>query len=549
MRKSSFAIVLMSFLAVSCGKGGNSAVTPGDDAPGDYSISGVVTGDDGSLLPDVVVSDGINCVKTDSKGRYFLSSDLNVAEYVFVSTPSAWSAPVRDGQACFWRFLSDCTAGSDGKYVVDFTLNKISAPERYTIFIFADPQPRKSTAGYDKIGYHSLDCCNDMYRDMKEFAAALGNRQIYGIDLGDIVHQDLSLLAAYKKGMATTGISTYNVIGNHDQGHSLMDDAHSSKAYEEQMGPANYSFNLGGMHYLVLDNMISPDPSTGKYSDDCSTGLTDDIWQFVQNDLALVSRDTPLMVCAHSPMARMLGGSERSGAHLSELRALLSKYVKAYLWAGHTHSSFNYVNKSDPVIETHTLSRTTGALWTNEYLGSNGTPRGYTVFNYDNGDVSWRFKPIYYQTGSYVGNGNGGSVPGYAWRDWDYANGRAVLKSTGEYLDDSYQMQVFPPGTYGDSYVYANVFLWDELWQTPRLTVDGVPSLMKRVTEPDYMYSYSDYSITSFYNSNTVAGSNFVPDKNNNASMFRAYTDAEHGSGTVSVRDRFGNVHSSVITW
>lgn len=517
--------------------------------PKNWTITGTVSGDDGKALEGVVVSDGLHCYKTDSQGKYYLEADLSETEYVFVSTPAGYSAPVQSGHAIFWKFLKDCTKESNGKYDISFTLNKIANPERYTVLIFADPQPRKSDATLDKIAYHSLTCCEDMYRDMKEYVATVKGRPVYGIGLGDIVHQNLKLLADYKNGMATTGLSNYNIIGNHDQGHVMeQSDKDASKAFVEQMGPVNYSFNLGGMHYLMLDNMIAQGPGSGKYSDECATGLTDEIWQWVQNDLAFVPTTTPIMVCAHSPMMRTDSGKNREGLHLGDLRGLLSKYPKAYAWAGHTHTTLNYVDKSNPVIETHTVSRVTGALWTNEYLGSNGTPRGYIVFDYDNGDISWKFKPIYYQTSTYGGYKNSGD-PDYTWRDWDYVDGRAILKSTGKPLDESYQMQLFPPGTYGDKYLYANIFLWDELWQAPRFTCNGEPSVMKRVTETDFRYSYSDWFITDFYHKNSQVASEFVPDKNNCDSMFRVFVDSEHGTGTVSVKDRFGNTHTSSITW
>lgn len=548
MQISKYLLPLFIVLAItSCNKEVVSGGGEGQEPPKDWTISGCVKGDDGKALEGVVVSDGLNCVKTDKEGRYYLPADLSKTEYVMVSTPSGYSAPVEDGHACFWKWLKDSSNESNGKYSVDFTLNKISNPNRYSVFIFADPQPRGRSAGYDKIAYHSLDCCDDMYLDMKEYAATRNSYPVYGIGLGDIVHRDLSLLPQYRNGMAATGVTTYNVIGNHDQGNKTnLSDPEASRPYEEIMGPTNYSFNLGNMHYLMLDNMMV---QANKPADECATGLTDDIWKWVQNDLKHVPLDTPLMVCAHSPMMRTESGSNRSGSHLGELRNLLSKYKKAYVWAGHTHTSFNYVDKDNPVIETHTVSRVTGALWTNEYLGSNGTPRGYVVFDYDNGDVSWKFKPLYYQKGSYVGNYTGGDQFDYVWRDWDYVNGRAIMKSTGKPLDDSYQMQVFPPKTYGDDYLYVNIFLWDELWNTPRFTMDGTTSLMKRVTEKDFCYSYSDWFITDFYSSRSVSSTDFTPNKNNNSSMFRVHVDSESGSGTVTVKDRFGNEHKSTITW
>lgn len=557
MKLCKYFMMLVVLLALaSCGKEPGPAGGGGSsDTPKDWMISGTVKGNDGALLEGVVVSDGQYCVKTDKQGRYYLPSNLSRGEheYVMVSTPSAYAAPVQDGHACFWKWLKDCTKDSNGKYVADFTLNKIANPNRYKVLMFADPQPRKRSASLDKFAYSSLDLCDDMYLDMKEYVAANKNYPVYGIGLGDIVHQDLSLLAQYRNGMSTTGVTTYNVIGNHDQEHKLnLSDEEASKAYEAVMGPVNYSFNLGNVHYLMLDNMMSQD---GAYSDECATGLTDDIWEWVKNDLAHVSFDTPLMVCAHSPMIMKDDGQLRSGSHLADLRYLLSKYKKAYVWAGHSHSTFNYVDKDSPVVETHTVSRVTGTLWNNEYLGSNGTPRGYVVVDYNNGEFSWKFKPLYYQRGSYGGYQMGGDEPEYKWRDWDYdASGRAIMKSTGKPLDESYQMQVFPPRTYGatNKDIYVNVFLWDELWQSPRLTVDGLPSVMKRVTESDYRYSYSDWDITNFYHTQgdwTWVNENFIPSKNNNSSMFRAFVDKEHGSGTVTVKDRFGNTHTASITW
>ena len=525
----------------------------GGKEPADYTVSGVVSGSDGTLLSGVTVSDGYNCAVTGSDGRYYLNTNLVDRDYVFVSTPSGWSAPVSDGLAVFWKFLKECKRDSDGKYKeVDFTLNKISNPERFTMLIFADPQPRSKGAGWDNMAYHSLDCCEDMYRDMKDLVSTISGRPVYGMGLGDIVHRDFSLLPAYKKGLSNTGIACYNVIGNHDHDVKMPDDKTACKTYEAILGPSNYSFNLGKCHFVVLDDMIAPDQSTGRERDNCDTGLTEEIWQWLQNDLATVPFDRILMVCAHSPMFRLQGGGERSGArHYADYKNLFSKYSKVYAWAGHTHTTCNYVDKSNPVIETHTLTRVTGALWTNEFLGANGTPRGYVVFDYDNGDVRWKFKPTYWQTGAFTGSyGGGGKQPGYEWRDWEYVGGKAMLKSGGKELDDSYQMQIFAPGTYGDKYVYVNVFMWDEMWKTPVFTTDGVPTTMKRVTEKDNRYSLSDWDITAFYQqNNSYLSKEFSPSKNNCDSMFRAFVDSSHGSGSVSVTDRFGNTFTSTITW
>lgn len=546
--KRIFILLLCGAALFACKKDGEPGGGGGGEPQLPVSVVGTVKGSDNTLLEGVVVSDGITCVKTDASGHYELPADLSKAMYVWVSTPSGYSAPVTKGQAIFFKKIADCTKDSGGRSVADFTLNKISNPEKFTIFIYADPQPRKFNSSTDGLAYKSLECCEDMYDDMAELKASITGEPVYGIGLGDIVHQNLALLEDHKTGMARTGISNYNIIGNHDQQHILeQSDDESWKGFAEKMGPVNYSFNLGSLHFLMLDNMISEGPGSGKYSDECLTGFTDDIWKFIQNDLATVPTDKTIMVCAHSPMMHYISGGnvgERSGRYIDQLRGLLRRYPKAYVWAGHTHSTFNKAD-TDP-IETHTLTRVTGALWSNEYLGANGTPRGYLVFKYNNGDVSWKFKPTYYQRGAHQ-KGIADDNELYNYRDWDYISiggkKRAIMRKDGSNLDDSYQMQVFAPGVYEDNYVYVNVFMWDEEWEKPKL--DG--SAMSRVSAKNKRYSYSEYIQTDYYHSKLSWYSEV--DFNNCFSIFRGYTDKPHGTGVVTVKDRFNQTYSSSITW
>ena len=572
IKRFSIYLLLALLAFVSCKPENNGGDGTKDEGgfPKNWTVNGTVRGDDGKPVVGVVVSDGLTCVKTDSKGYYAMEVDLSgdlqtTLQYVFVSTPPDYAAPRKEGHAIFWEWLKDHPKNAEGKITgVDFTLNKIANPERFTIYIFGDPQPRKSNSNWtESSGFHSLDICTDMYKDFKEYAATMKDRPVYAIGLGDIVHQDVSLLPAYRSGMAGTGVTTYNIIGNHDQEHKLgLTDVESSKAYEKVMGPTNYSFNLGNLHFLMIDNMLVQE---GAYSDECATGLTDDIWTFVQNDLKLVPSSASIMVCAHSPMFRQLAGNDRKGPHLSELKSLLGRFERVYAWAGHTHATFNYYDKNSNV-EVHTLGRVAGALWTNEFLSENGTPRGYMVFDYDAGNISWKFKPIFWQTAVHTQAGTD-KEPTYEYRDWNYdATGRAVLK-TGGYLTDKYQMQVFKPGTYApnDKTVYANIFLWDEAWKTPTFQMEGAAtaSPMTRVTDTNgklYRYSYADWDICAFYASKWAGlKQNWYDDNGNDpsnkmqncASIFRytLNTAEAHGSGTVKVKDRFGNEHSSTISW
>lgn len=546
MRKY-YAFILIVLAAFACKKPEPIKPSEEDKPVGNATVMGKVKGSDGKGIADVVVSDGIHCVKTEADGSYRLAANLKTTKFVYVSTPATHSAPVESGLPVFYQQLSDLTQDAGVYKNVDFTLNKISNPSRFTLFITADPQPRPSSAGYDKIGYHSLDCCNDMYKDLKETKSTITDRPVYGISLGDITHENAGLYNDYKKGLSTVGFATYNVIGNHDHTYS-SDDCEDD--FEAVFGPCNYSFNLGGIHFVVLDDMlINYDDESGKYKK-VNDGLTDDIWKWLQADLSFVPTTTPLMICAHSPMVRH-NNSVRKGVHYADCLALFQKYDKVYNWAGHVHSSYNYVDKSNPNVEAHSVTRTTGSLWTNEYLGGNGTPRGYVIVDVDGTDVSWKFKPIFYQSGSFVGT----KVPEYVYRDWDYNDGgMAVMRGSGKPLTDEYQMHLYKPGVYGDSYLYANVFLWDELWKNPVLTVNGVPTTMTRITsaQQNYLYDAADKEMSGWYklyDKNLSSNADFSANAGQCYSMFRAFVSDEHGTGTVSVTDRFGNTHSSTITW
>ena len=518
------------------------------------TIKGFVYDSSRNPISGVVVSDGLNCVQTDRKGAFAIDSNVDSVKFVTVSIPSGYSAPVRNGLPIFFKRLSEITK-VNGVYNMEFVLDKISGnADRYSLLIAADPQPRGSGAQYDNIAYHSLDCCEDLYRDMREEGARIMvTRPCYGIVLGDIVHENMGLFDTYvNNGMAKMGFPTFNVLGNHDNDYTASSDAEGARVFEEKLCPANYSFNLGNIHYIVLDNLIMG-VEGGVLDKTYSQGLRDDIMRWMEADLSFVDKSKTIMVCAHSPMFMTESGYDRSNSARNgkAYAALLSGYKKVHAWAGHIHTMFNYVYAPDSAksnIEVHTISRSTGDFWTNEYM-VDGTPRGYVVVDVDGDDVEWRFHPTRYQTGSPVGR-----TPDYSMRAWNYdRNGVALMKVGGAALDDSYQMNVYPRGAYGDDYVYANVFMWDQNWEKPVFISDsGSVSEMTLVTESGFMFDIAQKEIFDFYKvqSTTLSGDDdysWNPDKSKG--LFRVYSSKVTDSGIIKVTDRFGNVYSANVSW
>ena len=303
--------------------------------------------------------------------------------------------------------------------------------------------------------------------------------------------------------------------------------------------------------------------------------------------MAMVPTTTKIMVCAHSPMFKQQSGSERTntayhGGTTSDKDGgafgygdLFDKYPEVHAWAGHTHSGFNFIyspSHRHKRVQVHTLARSTGELWTNDYL-ANGTPRGFTVVEVDNGTITWKFHPITRQRGAFQGVTTGycsAGAPAYTWRDWDYnGSGIAVMRVGGGALTEDYQMHAYPRGAYGDNYVYVNVFLWDENWEKPVWTpADGDPVEMTRIyssgtaliPDTENIYDKGDTEFRSWYktNANKSGGSLAALEGYTTRSLegdgwittlFRAPADASPNSGTISVTDRFGNVYTRTVSW
>jgi hypothetical protein len=569
MMRKLFIPILTLILALACtpdnggnnnGNNDNGGYTP----TGKITVKGLVYGGGSKALAGVVISDGLLCVQTDENGYFEIDSDLSRTKFITASIPSGYSAPTdENGLPIFYHRVTDEERANE---MVQHTFEfypVANNPERYTLIVGADPQPRARSAGYDNIAYHSLDMCEDFYLDMKEKAATITDRNVYGLMLGDIVHENMSLFTNYVAGLKTLGFPMFNIIGNHDNDYTAKNDTEGRRKYEEYLGPTYYSFNIGKQHYVVLDNLIMKIRSSDNSLREYDQGLTDEVWQWLQNDLQYVDRSTTIMVAAHSPMFMGIDMSERSKhtqGHRTDYAALLSKYAKVHAWAGHAHTTFNYVypeSSNLKNIEVHTVARSTGELWTNEYA-INGTPRGYTVVEVDGDEISWYFKPTLYQRNGFTGQTD--PQPEYKYRDYDFdENGEAKMRKDGAKLTESYQMKVYKPGQYHNSYdemiagnaankyVYVNVFLWDDKWEKPKYN----GATMSKLGHKD-AYCLATYEITNHYYSygyKLAGGNEYGPGNNNIHTIFRIYEPNPKGNGTITVVDRFGNEYSQTISW
>lgn len=546
---------------------------------GHYNVTGrVVDAQSGIGLPGVVVSDGLQCVRTLSDGRFYMDSNVTNTRFVWVSTPSGYLPPVSGGIPHFYKAKADVTPSAG---IYDFgnfelTPDDSADPDHFTLFISADPQQRYHKKwNIDNVAYRSPRIAEDLNREMKETAQLITDRKVYGICLGDLVHEDMELMGTsysetdatpYAAGLATLGFPTYNVIGNHDHDPNAATDAAGAIPFENLFGPTCYSFNRGGIHFVVLDNMIMAyDAVEHKLSIDPNHekgGLTDEVWTWLQADLATVPTSTKLMVCSHAPMFKCDSNAERTGGshpvqYGPEYGALIKKYAEVHVWAGHTHAGFNYNYPSTDSrrnVHVHTLARSTGELWTNEYIAS-GTPRGFTIVDVNHGVISWKFHPTRYQKAAFQGQGGTYSAPSYNYRDWSYNASNVAVMNGGGNLTEDYQMHVYAPGTYEAGYVYANVFLWDDAWSTPTFSLNGgaAEDMMHLTYEEEGSYDYASHELRSYYLANSSliqsVSDRYEDVTKGSWTIFKVPCDAATGSGTVSVNDPFGHTYTQTISW
>ena len=499
-------------------------------------ISGNVTDTDGNPIAEAVVTDGFTQAVTDNNGYYrFESKYPNRAKFVSVRVPSDYSPIVREGRPVFYTSLQDYTGM---ERIANITLQKrTDASDAFTMFMMADPQAKAYDAKTEtnNTAFAATDVWEDLFSDMRNRIAAT-NGNCYGICLGDIAATSKNTNSVYPQyclGMASLNIPFWQVIGNHDHFHGTAPatDDDAAAAFEATFGPRNYSFDLGKFHFVVIDNCI--------YIKDLRRypfkyGLEDEVMEWLKGDLALVSKDTPVMLCAHADFFDMEGelhsslvydGMDCRYKYEEFLQTIDSfGFDKMYIWAGHTHTT-SFIGKinSTSNIESFVVGRSAGCN-VQEYLAMDGTPRGYLVLEAEGKDITWKYHTLGVEEAPF----RGAVAPKYMWKP--------------ALVDETKQMNVYPRGSYDDNFVYANIWLWDKHWGTPYLRIDGVDYEMTR----DFIYDLGCKEVVTHYNRHGASLS-YRGKLNKHGFMVRVPENVK-GEGTVIVTDRFGRTWTSNVS-
>lgn len=365
MRKNAIAAGFLSALSVLASASGLDAKV----------IKGSVMSD-GRGVPGVAVSDGVSIVLTDARGRYSLDA-ASESRLVFISTPSGYlSSTMGGGEDCFWRRL-------DGESH-DFTLRCNPHDDtRHSIVVFADPQVS------DADEFPQL---RENVKAITSTVRGLGPGYVFGICLGDIVGWNHALYPEYNGIMAETGLEFRNVIGNHDMTNYGRSFEGSTVDYERTFGPTYYSYNVGKVHHIVLNDnfFVGKDWYYIGY-------LPEAQLRWMEKDLAHVDGHAKVVVSMHIPTT--LREWDRTGYNFdySKIADIMCnkqavydilKPYDALILSGHIHTGDNEVI-NERLME-HNVTSLGGAWWCGPAC-VDGSPAGFKLYTFDGTDVSWRF--------------------------------------------------------------------------------------------------------------------------------------------------------------
>lgn len=343
-------------------------------------------------IPGVLVSNQREVVKTDKAGRWQLPAEDDCV--FFVIKPSGWMTPVDAHQLPRFHYVHKPKGSPDVRFggvpptgplpdSIDFPLHRHPEPGRFQAVFFADPQPRDQK----EVDYIAHDVVEEL----------IGTQARFGVTLGDIMFDDLSLFENYNALVALIGIPWYNVIGNHDINYDAVDDRHSDETFERVYGPNYYSYACGPVHFVALDNVQwggAKPQGTGKYT----AGLGDDQLQFVDNLLEHIPADHLVLFMMHIPIIQM---EDRE-----RLFRLIEDRPYTMSISGHTHWQAHFhlgeeAGWRGARPHHHVINVTvSGSWWSGEpdELGiphtmmGDGAPNGYSIITFDGQQAIVDFK-------------------------------------------------------------------------------------------------------------------------------------------------------------
>lgn len=502
------------------------------------TVYGVVSTADGPV-PGVVVSDGVEVTVTNEQGIYQLQSDKEWG-YVFISVPAGYEVPAEGVLPQFYKMMKGDASTAER---VDFSLTAVDGQDDYKVLVLGDMHLANRTG--------DLKQFMEFTSDLNAYRALHQQEKMYAIALGDMTwdlywYSNSYALPEYLNTINSQvkGLQIFHTIGNHDYDYKATNDRDAESRFMDYIAPTYYSFNLGKVHYVVLDD-IDCSNYDGTTSRDYEKRVSAGQLSWLAKDLSHVDKSVPLVVVMH---AQVFYPSQTDGfkvdhdvLNTTQLLNVLDGY-KVHFITGHTHMNYN-VTPDDAVtggreVYEHNTGAICGSWWWSGYLtpgvhlSPDGTPGGYAIWSVNGTDMEWMYKAT-------------GWTEDYQFRSYDLNNVHFSLADVPQMpagvpasVKKEYMKYVDAYPENQDNEVLINVWNWNPHW-TLKVTDENGNTLT-----PEEVWAYDPLHVAAMsvkrFNSSTLTSTpSFITEKFPHFFKVKA-ADADVDL-TITVCDEFGH--------
>lgn len=499
------------------------------------TVFGLVSSEEGPVA-NVVVSDGTEVTVTDDKGIYELKSAKKWG-YVFISVPSGYEVAA---EGVFPQFYQTLKGAADVVEQKDFKLTKVDGQDRYKLFLLGDMHLANRTNDAAQFTQFTTD--------LNAYMAQHSGQKMYALTLGDMTwdlywYKNNYALPQYRETInrQVKNLQIYHTMGNHDNDFMTTSDYDAAVKYVDCIGPTFYSFNIGQVHYVVMDN-IDCSAYNGTDSRNYVKKLSNEQLKWLAKDLAYVDKSTPLIVAMHAQIYKPTSTGfafDHDSANTEALLAALDGY-EVHFVTGHTHKVYNITPDDDVVKGRDIHEHNSGAIcaswwWSGNltpgvHVSIDGAPGGYAIWDIDGTDFAWLYKstgwPEEYQFRSYDLNNVSFSMDDVPNIPSNVLIQLAYKKYVNAYPENS------------DNEVLIKIWNWNSNWELSVVDERGKTLEYTPVWAYDPLH-IAALSVPRFNNSGITSTSSFVTESATN--FFKVKADDADVDLTITVKDEFGH--------
>lgn len=499
------------------------------------TVFGLVSSEEGPVA-NVVVSDGTEVTVTDDKGIYELKSAKKWG-YVFISVPSGYEVAA---EGVFPQFYQTLKGAADVVEQKDFKLTKVDGQDRYKLFLLGDMHLANRTNDAAQFTQFTTD--------LNAYMAQHSGQKMYALTLGDMTwdlywYKNNYALPQYRETInrQVKNLQIYHTMGNHDNDFMTTSDYDAAVKYVDCIGPTFYSFNIGQVHYVVMDN-IDCSAYDGTDSRNYVKKLSNEQLKWLAKDLAYVDKSTPLIVAMHAQIYKPTSTGfafDHDSANTEALLAALDGY-EVHFVTGHTHKVYNITPDDDVVKGRDIHEHNSGAIcaswwWSGNltpgvHVSIDGAPGGYAIWDIDGTDFAWLYKstgwPEEYQFRSYDLNNVSFSMDDVPNIPSNVLIQLAYKKYVNAYPENS------------DNEVLIKIWNWNSNWELSVVDERGKTLEYTPVWAYDPLH-IAALSVPRFNNSGITSTSSFVTESATN--FFKVKADDADVDLTITVKDEFGH--------